>query len=95
MTDYLKEFEQYKHIKEISDIISDITTLRNLYSSQQFDLMQQHITNIIKKYPVETQTWNAVNRVPATTVDESYRNAENFLKAKGYAKLLEIGVKLK
>ena len=94
MIDYLKEFEQYKHIKDISDIISDITTLRSLYNSQQFDRMHQHIANIVNKYPLESQTWNAVNRVPATTVDESYRNAENFLKAKGYAKLLEIGVKL-
>ena len=93
MNDYLKLLEQYKDYKDVFDLIEDITKLRMYYSTGQYDKMQQHIDNMTRKYSVETFVWNTTYTSKPTTVQQSYLNAENFLRLKGFSLLLEKGIK--
>ena len=93
MSDYLNSLEPYKGIKEISDLIDEVKKLREYYFTRQYDKMQEHINKLMLKYPVETITWNTVNRVIPTTYQQSYLNAETFLRTKRYSLLLKNGVK--
>ena len=93
MSDYLNSLEPYKGIKEISDLIDEVKKLREYYFTRQYDKMQEHINKLMLKYPVETITWNTVNRVIPTTYQQSYLNAETFLRRKRYSLLLKNGVK--
>ena len=45
--------------------------------------MQDHIRKLMNKYLVETLVWNTVNTSQPTTVEQSYINAENFLRMQG------------
>ena len=83
MLDYLKIYEKFKDVKEVKDYIDDVILLRHYYSTQQFAQMQDHIRKLMNKYLVETLVWNAVNTSQPTTVEQSYINAENFLKVQG------------
>ena len=94
MNDYLNALEPYKGISEISDLIDEVKKLREYYYTQQYDKMQEHINKLMLKYPVETITWNTANRVAPTTYQQSYVNAETFLRAIGCELLLKNGVKL-
>ena len=94
MNDYLTTFEQYKDVKEIADLIDDVRKLREYYRNQQYDKMQQHISELTGKYLIETLTWNAGHPSMPTTVQQAYLNAEAFLRLKGISLLLEKGVKL-
>ena len=94
MCDYLTTFEQYKDIKEIADLIDEVKKLREYYYSQQYDKMQQHIRSLAAKYLTEAVTWNASHKTMPTTAQQSYVNAENFLRLKGISILLEKGVKI-
>ena len=93
MSDYMNSLEPYKGIKEISDLIDEVKKLREYYFNQQFDKMQNHINNLMLKYFAETLTWNTANRVAPTTYQQSYVNAETFLRAVGCELLLKNGVK--
>lgn len=84
MKDYLEIFEKFKDTKEIKDIINDVNKLRNYFKMRQYTQMQNHINSLTKKYFIETLIWNTVNNndMP-TTYEQSYINAENFLKIQG------------
>ena len=94
MNDYLELFEKFKDDKEIVDLIDDVRKLRFYYSTQQYDSMIQHINDLMKKYVLETLVWNSVNKVQPITYDQSYQNAEVFLRAKGLIMLMKKGYKL-
>lgn len=94
MMDYLDYFEQYKAIKEITDLIDEAKSLRAYYNARQYDKMQQHIIDLTRKYLVETLTWNAVHPSMPTNPQQAYLNAENFLRLKGLSVLLKKGIKI-
>ena len=83
MTDYLKIYEKFNDVKEVKDYIDDVILLRHYYTTRQFTQMQDHIRKLTIKYPLEAITWNTVNRVMPNTYEQSYINAENFLKVQG------------
>ena len=93
MNDYLNSLEPYKDIREISDLIDEVHKLRECYYTQQHEKMQQHINNLMIKYLAETITWNAIHPIKPITHQESYINAEVFLRAKGIHILLDKGLK--
>ena len=92
MTDYLKIYEKFKDVKEVTDYIDDVILLRHYYATQQYSQMQDHIRKLMNKYYVETAVWNTVNTSQPTTVEQSYINAENFLQMQG-AKIIAEKVK--
>lgn len=92
--DYLRELEKYKDFKDIKDFVDDVHKLRKYYSTGQYDTMQQHINKLTIKYLSETIIWNSTSTSMPTTPDESYINAENFLRLKGYSLLIEKGISL-
>ena len=94
MEDNMEIFERYKCIKEIADLIDGITKLREYYYSKQYDKMHQHINNLTYKYFHETIQWNSVNKAMPVNEDQSYYNAEQFLRAKGIDILLKSGISL-
>ena len=61
LNDYLDFFEQYKSIKEIADLINEIKQLRQYFSSQRYDEMNQHIISLTNKYSLETKIWNSTH----------------------------------
>lgn len=83
MTDYLKVYEKFKHTKEVGDYINDVLLLRYYHDTQQFSQMMDHIHKMMDKYFIETLLWNCVNTVQPTTIEQSYLNAEQFLKLQG------------
>lgn len=83
MTDYLKIYEKFKDVREVKDYIDDVILLRHYYATQQFGKMQEHIQKLMNKYFVETAVWNTVNHYQPITVQQSYINADNFLKMQG------------
>ena len=92
MIDYLKIYEKFKDVKEVKDYIDDVILLRHYYATQQYSQMQDHIRKLMNKYLVETLVWNTVNTSQPTTVEQSYINAENFLRMQG-AKIIAEKVK--
>lgn len=92
--DYLQEIEKYKDFKDIKDFVDDVHKLREYYSTRQYDAMSQHIWNLMIKYAKETVAWNFTNTKMPTNSDESYINAENFLRLKGYSLLIEKSISL-
>ena len=92
MTDYLKIYEKFKDVKEVKDYIDDVILLRHYYATQQFAKMQEHIQKLMDKYFIETAVWNVVNHYQPITVQQSYINADNFLKMQG-AKIIAEKVK--
>ena len=93
MNDYLTTFEQYKDVKEIADLIDEVRKLRMYYSTQQYDSMYRHIQALTAKYLVETLAWNTTHQTMPTTAQQSYINAETFLRLKGISVLLQKGIK--
>ena len=92
--DYLQEIEKYKDFKDIKDFVDDVHKLREYYSTRQYDAMSQHIWNLMIKYAKETVAWNIANTNMPTSPDESYINAENFLRLKGFSMLIKKGINL-
>ena len=92
--DYLQELDKYKDFKDIKDFIDDVHKLRDYYSCRQYDAMSQHILNLMIKYAKETVMWNLASTKMPTTPDESYINAENFLRLKGFSILIQKGIKI-
>ena len=83
MTDYLKIYEKFKDVKEVKDYIDDVILLRHYYTSQQYSQMQDHIRKLTMKHPLETITWNTINRIMPNTYEQAYINAENFMQVQG------------
>ena len=94
MTDYLQEFEKYKNIKEIADIIDETIKLRDLYQNSRFTEMLTHINYLTKKYVIETVVWNIANPYNPENYYQAYINAENFMKSNGVKVLIERGFKI-
>lgn len=94
MSDYLEALKKYQDIKEISDLKDDVEKLREYYHSGQYDKMQQHIQSLMLKYLAETIVWNSAHQTMPTTAQQSYLNAEAFLRLKGFSILLQKGIKM-
>lgn len=94
MSDYLKEFEKFKNIKEMGELIEEIVELRKLYISYKFLKMYQHIINLMNKYALETKLWNTINTVQPQSYDQLYVNTEAFLRAKGEEIISKVVCKL-
>lgn len=94
MNDYLKEFEKYKDIKDIADIIQETNKLRELYQNSQFNEMLQHINLLTKKYVIETIIWNISHPYSPENYYQAYLTAENFMKANGIKVLVEKDIKI-
>ena len=94
MNDYLDFLEKYKDFKEISDIVDEVRKLRVYYHTQQYDKMHQHINKLTSKYLAETYAWNTTFSSMPATVEQAYKNAEDFLRVKGISVLLSKGIKL-
>ena len=90
--DYLDALERYKDIKEIADLCDDVKKLREYYYGRQYDRMQQHIRSLMAKYLLETFAWNTTHQTMPMTAQQSYNNAEAFLRLKGLAILLQKGI---
>lgn len=88
----MKLLENNKHIKEIANIIEEITRLDFLYSNQQYEQMQMFINKLTQKYAIETIIWNAQSSRQATNYIEVYQYARNFLLTQGKNKLAQIGI---
>jgi hypothetical protein len=54
--------------------------------------MYQHIRFLTTKYLIETLAWNSTHKTMPTTVQQSYLNAETFLRLKGISILLQNGI---
>ena len=93
MNDYLTTFEQYKEFKEIADLIDEVKKLRLYYTTQQYEAMYQHIHSLMAKYLLETVAWNSTHQTMPMTAQQSYINAETFLRLKGISILLQKGIK--
>ena len=93
--DYLHEMEQYNDIKEIGDLIKEVEKLREYYYTQQYDNMHRHINYLTVKYLSETLAWNSSHRIMPVTAQQSYTNAEYFLRLKGLSLLIQKGKKIK
>ncbi len=91
MNDYLEIFYKFREDKEITDLIDDVQKLRFYYSTKQHDAMIQHINNLTIKYLTEALVWNSVNTIQPVNYEQSYQNAEDFLKAKGIDMLIKKG----
>ena len=83
MIDYLEIYKKFKDVKEVKDYIDDVILLRHYYATRQYSQMQDHIRKLMNKYLVETLVWNTVNTFQPTTVEQSYINAEYFLRMQG------------
>ena len=94
MNDFLKEFEKYKDIKDIADIIQETNKLRELYQNSQFNEMLQHINLLTKKYVIETIIWNISHPYSPANYYQAYLTAENFMKANGIKVLVEKDIKI-
>ena len=87
MNDYLTKLEQFNNIKEIGDIINEVKKLRELYNTQQYEAMKQHINNLMIKYPGDTILWNSTHPAQPLTDQQAYINAETFMKSKAISVL--------
>ena len=94
MNDYLDVLKGYKDVKDVFNLVDDVQKLRFYYSNQQYETMMQHIRNLVAKYPFEAKIWNFFNPVMPNTYDQAYVSAENFLRTKGFAILLQKGYDL-
>lgn len=89
MNDYLKIYEKFKDIKDISDYIDEVQKLRDYYRARQFQEMQNHINSLTNKYALETLFWNFVHNEAPITYEQAYINAENFMCAQGAKIIVE------
>ena len=81
--DILVTLEKISDIREITELIEEVKTLRKYFYSNEYDKMQEHIHKIMIKYFEETLCWNAVNTEQPKTFDQAYINAEIFLLKQG------------
>lgn len=89
MKDYLEIYKKFSDIKDIKDYIDEVINLRNYYNSMQYEKMQEHINELTSKYVLETLVWNIMNPCMPLTYEQSYQNAENFMRGKGAELIIE------
>ena len=76
--DILVTLEKFSDIREITELIEEVKTLRKYFYSNEYDKMQEHIHKIMIKYFEESICWNTVNTEQPKTFDQAYINAEFF-----------------
>ena len=87
--DWLEQYKSYQNIKEVRDYIETVQKLRFLYQTMNYKEMQQHIGDLMRKYPMESVIWNTTNNIMPQTYEQMYRNAEAFLQTVGVQLLIE------
>ena len=88
--DILVTLEKFSDIREITELIEEVKTLRKYFYSNEYDKMQEHIHKIMIKYFEESICWNTVNTEQPKTIDQAYINTENFLFKQGLAIISKI-----
>lgn len=83
MKDYLEIYKKFDDIKDIKDYIDEVNKLRDYYNSYQYETMREHISELTRKYVLETIVWNTMNPYMPETYEQLYQNAENFMCVKG------------
>ena len=83
--DILVTLEKFNDIREITELIEEVKTLRKYFYSSEYDKMQEHIHKLMIKYFEESICWNTVNTEQPKTIDQAYINTENFLFKQGLA----------
>lgn len=83
MKDYLEIYEKFKDVKDIQDYINDVQKLREYFYAGEEQKMKEHIKHLMKKYLIETIAWNVCNPYLPTSFEQSFINAENFLRVQG------------
>ena len=81
--DILVTLEKFSDIREITELIEEVKSLRKYFYSKEYDKMQEHIQKIMIKYYVETLCWNKVNIEQPKTFEQAFINAEKFLFKQG------------
>ena len=94
MIDCLEVLKRYKDVKDVFDLVDDVQKLRFYYSTQQYETMMRHISNLVAKYPIDAGFWNLFHPNMPSTYEEAYASAEIFLRGKGFAMLLQKGYDL-
>lgn len=87
--DWLEQYKSYQNIKEVREYIENVQKLRFLYQTMNYKEMQQHIGDLMRKYPMESVIWNTTNNIMPQTYEQMYRNAEAFLQTVGVQLLIE------
>lgn len=88
--DWLDEYMPYGYDVKVADFINNVLKLRLLYRTTQYSKMQEHISDLMRKYPVEMMVWNSINTNMPQSYEQMYQNAEAFLQAMGVKLLTEI-----
>ena len=81
--DILVTLEKFSDIREITELIEEVKSLRKYFYSNEYDKMQEHIHKLMIKYFEESICWNTVNTEQPKTFDQAYINAEFFLLKQG------------
>ena len=93
MADWTSSFSEYRRFKEIAEVLDDVERLRFLYYNCRYDEMCQHITELTRKYPFETTAWNSCRTEVPKTEEDTFRNAEEFLKRVAIEKVASVVLK--
>lgn len=81
--DILVTLEKFSDIREITELIEEVKTLRKYFYSNEYDKMQEHIHKLMIKYFEESICWNTVNTEQPKTFEQAFINAEKFLFKQG------------
>lgn len=81
--DILVTLEKFSDIREITELIEEVKTLRKYFYSNEYDKMQEHIHKLMIKYFEESICWNTVNTEQPKTIDQTCINTEFFLFKQG------------
>lgn len=81
--DILVTLEKFSDIREITELIEEVKSLRKYFCSNEYDKMQKHIHKLMIKYFEESICWNTVNIEQPKTFEQAFINAEKFLFKQG------------
>ena len=81
--DILVTLEKISDIREITELIEEVKSLRKYFYSNEYDKMQEHIHKLMIKYFEESICWNTVNTEQPKTFEQAFINAEKFLFKQG------------
>lgn len=81
--DILVTLEKFSDIREITELIEEVKSLRKYFYSNEYDKMQEHIHKLMIKYFEESICWNTVNTEQPKTFEQAFINAEKFLFKQG------------
>lgn len=72
--------ELIRETKELCDIRDEYQKAQKLLQEQNWDELQNHISNVILKHPTEAMVHNLVNRCMPTTIEQNAINCMDFLE---------------